>query len=1128
MTTPTFHSYLDQVLRQWRRTILLQGLALTIASAGVLTGLFLGVDHLFSVGVVVRLVFLAALVAVTGYATVRFLLHPLRTVPTDLQIARYVEERRPDLNDSFVSAVEFEGKSVSPEQQLLLNRLFTQVSEQTGTIDFGHMVDAKRLRRAQGLAVLAVAFLALLAARDADLFGRSLIRLAAPWSRTGPLMPTGLTVEPGDARVARGSAQTITVILDGKLASHVRLLTRQNEGDDWDSVEMSETEVAGKFVFEAPSINTDTKYYIAADRTLSPTFTLSVFDAPQVERIDLSYTFPDYVGLPPKTEEDKGDITGPVGTVVRLSIKANKPIRKGVLRFSNGTEAALAVNGSALSGTLNIREDLSYTVQILDSDGMVNPDPIEYYIRAQLDQGPHVAIVEPGRDTRVSSVEEVLIRAEAEDDFGLSTFTLAYSVNGAIEKTIDLKTDGQGRTVWKGSHTIYLEELSVKPGDFISYYASVADQRGTTSKVSTDLYFLEVKPFDETFRQGAGGGGGGGDVAGLQPGRLTQQQKEIISATWRVKRDEGQSNSDQRMADLKAIADAQDRVLQRAQETMNTLEYEIGGDESIKMMNLLEKALEPMDSAAEALRGGSPDQALPLEQQALSYLMQVDALIREFSITMARNGGGGGAPLDTGDTSQLELKPDENRYESPEQANQAQRQSQTIDESLQRVKELAQRQQSLNNQMRQLATNEPPSEAEKRRELDRLTREQSQLRQQAEQLAKQLSQTPSGQSDSRDMKQPLRDATQGLRQSSEEMARSGQELQRNNPQQASGQGSRALQQLEDARQQLQRAQGQSLEKLTRDTAQRADQLAARQEQAARAVEELKKEQDRGFSGVRSRLDAMDRGKAPLTDADKTRRVDEFLRKRLQEIGNGKEQLRQDVQRLQRDLDYLRDQSAKEQPATSAAAEKASESISERQLPQKIDRTKGLLRPGGLEKSARAEKELLEDFKSLADQVRTAQKNLVAPDRDQLARMQDDLRQALNDWQNIERQLDRIQRGASPNTLNQLSRDYRENLQQLQNLADRSPQNTQSGQQLREALNRAAQLGNEPWKIDRQDWSQLRDGVNRNLQDIHRSLGDQIQKLVQREKLHMARDEDVPPDYRNLVNDYYEKLSKDGQ
>ena len=41
---------------------------------------------------------------------------------------------------------------------------------------------------------------------------------------------------------------------------------------------------------------------------------------------------------------------------------------------------------------------------------------------------------------------------------------------------------------------VYLEELAVQPGDFISYYATASDRRGDQGTTSTDLYFLEVKP----------------------------------------------------------------------------------------------------------------------------------------------------------------------------------------------------------------------------------------------------------------------------------------------------------------------------------------------------------------------------------------------------------------------------------------------------------------------------------------------------------------------------------------------------------------------------------------------------------------------------------------------------------
>lgn len=1113
-------------MQEWRKTVLLQGLSLTVALAGVLLGISLAADHLLSLGMVARLVLLAVLASVTCYTAFRFLIRQLRKMPTDAQVARYVEERHPELNDGLVSAVEFGEKTLSVQQQRMFDRLLEQVDRQTGHIDFKHLVAADRMRRAVGLAGVAIVFLSVLAVRDADLFGRSLVRLAAPWSRPGPLLPTGLSVEPGDARLPRGHNQMVVVTLEGRLVAQVRLFTRAKDAKTWDAVEMVETATTGVFNFELGVVDQDIEYYVDADRSTSPVFTLTVYDPPQIERIDLVYDFPVYAGLERKTEEDKGDITAPVGTVVKLTITVNKPVKSGHLKFSNGVETALDTDNRTLTGSLTVKEDLSYSIQVIDMDGMSNLDPVEYYIRAQQDQGPHVTILEPGRDTRVSPVEEVLIRAEAEDDFGLSSFTLTYSVNGGKEQTIDLGRDTGSGTTWKGEHMLYLEEMSVKPGDFLSYYATAADARGKGGKASTDIYFLEVKPFEETYRQGAGGGGGGGGGAGgLQAGRLSQEQKEIIAATWRVKRDAETETSDRIKTDLEAIAKAQDRVQERAQESLNEMRFQFEIDENLlKMTDLLEEALEPMGRVSEALRSGSADAALPPEQEALRYLMQVDALIREFEVSMARDGRAGGAPLDFGDTSELELKRDENRYESPDQANQSQRQSQTVDESLQRVKELAQRQQQLNNQMRQFGDNARQTEAERRRELDRLTREQAQLRQQAEQLAAGLSRMPSGQSD-RQMNESLRDATGGLRESSEEMARSSQALQRNNPQEASGQGSKALQRLEDARQQLQRAQGQSLERLTQEAARRADQLAARQDQAARAVEELKKEKDRDFSGIRSRLDALEKGRTGLSEESQDKRLEAFVRKRLREVADGKEQMRQELERLKNDLDYLKNRAQKDQPGTADAAEQALDTIDDG-LPQKVDRSKGQLQPGGLDRAARNEKELLQDFKQLAEQVRQTQKNLIAPDEDQLTRTQDDLRDAMSDWQDIQRQLDRLERGLSPGTSGQTSQDYREQMQQLRDLADRLPQNSQAGRQMRDALNRAAALGNEPWKIDRQNWQELHQKVSQALQDVQRDMAGQLRELAQKEKLRMARDEDVPPQFRDLVNRYYEKLSKE--
>jgi hypothetical protein len=58
-------------------------------------------------------------------------------------------------------------------------------------------------------------------------------------------------------------------------------------------------------------------------------------------------------------------------------------------------------------------------------------------------------------------------------------------------------------------------------------------------RTSGDMYFGEIKPFEEIFREGPSMGGGqqqGGQQGGGQMQKLAQLQKQIINATWTLQR----------------------------------------------------------------------------------------------------------------------------------------------------------------------------------------------------------------------------------------------------------------------------------------------------------------------------------------------------------------------------------------------------------------------------------------------------------------------------------------------------------------------------------------------------------------------------------------------------------------
>src|SRR5207253_11506821 len=108
-----------------------------------------------------------------------------------------------------------------------------------------------------------------------------------------------------------------------------------------------------------------------------------------------------------------------------------------------------------------------------------------------------------------------------------------------------------------------VEDMKVKPGDVIAYYARARDiPRGKQSTLArSEIFFLEVKPFNEEYSlaqsQAMGAGAGQQQLEGL-----ISSQKEIISATWNLER---RSTAGRSPADVKSVADAQAELKGRAE-----------------------------------------------------------------------------------------------------------------------------------------------------------------------------------------------------------------------------------------------------------------------------------------------------------------------------------------------------------------------------------------------------------------------------------------------------------------------------------------------------------------------------------------------------------------------------------
>ena len=263
------------------------------------------------------------------------------------------------------------------------------------------------------------------------------------------------------------------------------------------------------------------------------------------------------------------------------------------------------------------------------------------------DHAPTVIIDKPGRDMKVTSIQEIFSQVRAEDDFGIAAIELYYSVNGGEEKRVelqDLKTDTPKNL--SGAHTFFLEEFGLQPGDFISYYAKARDNGADGGQSSTsDIYFLEVRPFDREFKQAQQQGGGGGE-GDQDSNALTRRQREIIAATFRVQREQTNYTPQEKGENFGAVTLSQEKLKTDAEALVERIRRRLGDHlnsqpQYTKLVECITQATKEMADAIPQLHDQKTKEALPPEQRSLQQLLHAEAIFREIQVARGDSQGGG-------------------------------------------------------------------------------------------------------------------------------------------------------------------------------------------------------------------------------------------------------------------------------------------------------------------------------------------------------------------------------------------------------------------------------------------------------------------------------------------------------
>jgi hypothetical protein len=932
--------------RQWQQRVFLES-AVWIVLAIVLS-IVAGLAIHRTLGTTDTTVVLAR---VFGYAliiaaVIRFLVMPFRKRASDERFALYVEERAPELRQALLSAMHElqtpESKMASPS---LTARLIERTLVMVKPLQEGAKLERPRMiKAARSLGIIAVLTAAMFAMGPSSL--RDMAKLLfVPWStaEAATVLKRLVSIEPGNAAIPRGAAVDIRATLVGFSADEAELVFRADSATEWVRLPMSHDSASERFTSRVFDLTRATEYYVESNGVTSPTYKLSVTNLPAVNKMAMDLHFPRYTGMPPEHIDVAGDVAAVVGTTVTINAAPTLPVKSGVLHFDNDSTVPFAVAPDGkISASFRVKKTGFYRIDLVSAEGTAVPGAVQYAVEAMPDRPPTVSIDDPGRDTKAASTEEVTIGVKASDDYGVESLELLYRVNGGDEKHVVITDSTNKRSKEpRAAHTLFLEELQLTPGDLIAYHAVAKDGAGNVG--SSDVYFIEVRPFNKNYRQaeqGGGSGGGGGGGGGDSPDGLVARQKDIVSGTFNWLRDSTTARAGgKRREDITTINIAQGRL----REDVTSLSRRItermasSGDTIFPLIaRELDSASINMKLAEEKLVKNTVTAALPAEQKALQHLQRSEALYRDVNVQMGQQQGGGGGgggggqkAEDLADLFSLETDKLRNQYEAVQQQQSQQEQSKKeVDATLERLKQLAQRQQQENERMQRMAE-----------ELkDKLGKDasagggggggQREMARQAEEEARRLERLAREQNN-----QDLADAANKMQQAADAMKRASNG--------SATQGSAALEQLQKAANQLANSQNATQSGAIKKLAQQAQEIQQRQNAIKDGVQEL--------------------GNANGSQRDT----------KMQQLAQQKDALSRDVQKLEADADRVSRDGRREQPAASGKVADAANVIRDARLKDMIDFSKNVIRSGSPEYANSFERKIEENIGDVANKLKDA-------------------------------------------------------------------------------------------------------------------------------------------------------------
>jgi len=763
---------IDKALRDYLRPLIRRRLRLSLAWRLSVCWLALAGVGLIGLGLSWSLAWPAPVLfwtlVVLGVCLTGWQVHRASKEMPDFQVmAKSIEEKHPDAQALIQAAVEQSPRALGEPLNYLQKQVIRDALTHASYHDWMKSVPSRTLLLSE------LARMGALAILGCVLF-QALPRFSWLPSRAQvatPVQETVLTVSPGDTVLEQGSPVVIVARFEGPVPDEATLVYA-SQGEPTQRVSLSKTLNDPVFGGMIASVVSDSVYRIEYANHRSRDYRIDVFRHPTLEQADAVIDYPEYTQLPDKELKDTQRFSAVEGSLVTLTLTLNKAVAQAALTPKQGAEPNLTADAmypNVYTAHITATESQQFVLNLTDADGRANKIPPRFTL--DVHQNMPVALTPkfPSRDVQVSPLEELTLEAEVSDDYGVLGYGLVYGMAGSEPKTVTLGEMIVAGEKEMSNHVLPLEDVNAQPDQLLSYYYWADDlgPDGIARRTTSDIYFAEVRPFEEIFRESESfmdeqaqqqqmqeeQDPNGEQEPRLQGDQLARLQKQIMTATWNIKqRTDLGAKADAVTEDLTLVRDSQSDALDSGKGALEEAQDPEAARSLATATDAMGTALEHLAEAVESGSGGPLPDAMTAEQLAYQALLELRE--REHQITQSRNNNSNQSAQNSQQferqLQQLELRQQEDRYENQRLAQTENQTRQREDlQVLNRLRDLARRQEDMADRLReaeaalQQAQDEQARE-EAQRQLKRLRDEQMQALDDMDELQQRMDQEQNG------------------------------------------------------------------------------------------------------------------------------------------------------------------------------------------------------------------------------------------------------------------------------------------------------------------------------------------------------------------------------------------------